>query len=151
MFEYKPKNLNSSHALDRAIASLGQQLRLPLHSIKDMDRLAREGIAPDALNILIDAGFSKSELSWIVQPRTLSHRQKRQERLTLEESGRWMRAAKLHALAVHVLGSEDKANVWMHKPRKAFDGLSAAEAMKTEPGGQLVEEHLLQLDSGFYA
>ena len=65
--------------------------------------------------------------------------------------GRWLRAARLQALAREVLGSDDKALQWLHKPRRMFDQLSAMELMKTEAGAQLVEEVLSQLDAGYFA
>jgi uncharacterized protein (DUF2384 family) len=40
---------------------------------------------------------------------------------------------------------------WLNKPRKIFDGLSAIELIKTEPGASLVEETLIQLDEGYFA
>ena len=100
---------------------------------------------------LIEQGFTRGEIAWIVPPRTLTHRRNKKLRLTSEESGRWLRAAKIRALANVVLGDSDKANTWLHKPRKAFDGLNAMELMKAEAGAQIVEEALGQLDTGFFA
>lgn len=61
-----------------------------------------------------------------------------------------LRIAKITALAQEVLGAE-KATDWLNKPRKTFDGLSAMELIKTEPGASLVEETLIQLDEGYVA
>lgn len=82
-------------------------------------------------------------MDWIIPPRTLSHRLKINERLTIDESDKLIRAAKIQALTSEVLGSEEKAAAWLHKERKIFDGLSAMELMKTELGAQLVEETLI--------
>lgn len=75
----------------------------------------------------------------------------RHERLTADETGRWFRAAKVHALASEVFGDEAKAMQWLHKPRKIFADLSAMEVIQTEAGAKLVEEALGQIDSGYFA
>jgi len=140
------KSVNS-----RALAQVGRIIDIPISNSVDLVRITRSGINPNAVDALIERGFVRSELSWIVAPRTLNHRRKKQEQLTTEESGRWLRAAKIQALAEVVLGDRDKAMKWLHKPRKAFDKLTAMEIMKTEAGGQLAEELLGQLDSGYFA
>ncbi len=135
----------------RALQRLGDWVNYRLNSSGDLARVTRLGVAPDAVERLMARGFSRKDLGWIVPARTLSHRQAKQENLNLEESGRWLRAAKILALAEEVLGSQEQASRWLHKPRQAFDGLSALEAMQTEAGGRWVEEHLLQLDAGYAA
>ena len=68
-----------------------------------------------------------------------------------EKSARWLRAAKICALAEEVFGKKDKASTWLHKPRKAFDNQSAIIIMQTEPGAKLVEDTLNQIDADYFA
>ncbi len=144
-----PRRRRSATA--RAMDRVGEMVDMPLKTPVDVVRLTREGVKPAVVDELVKQGFSRAEVSWIVPARTLAHRRQKKERLTTEESGRWLRAAKLQALAREVLGDDDRALQWLHKPRRAFDNLNAMELMKTEAGAQLVEEMLGQLDAGYYA
>lgn len=148
---FTPRKSRRKTASARALAQVGEILEIPLKTQVDVIRLTREGIEPGAMDELVKRGYRKSDISWVVPARTLTHRRKNHERLTPEESGRWFRAAKLQALAREVLGDDARALGWLHKPRRAFDGLSAIELMQTEAGGQLVEEVLGQLDAGYFA
>ena len=148
---FTPQSDQKKSASARALDKVAKMLKVPLKTSVDIVRLTRKGIDPDAVGELVKQGFTKSEIDWIVPARTLTHRRQKRERLTSEESGRWFRAAKLQTLAKEVFGDDDKALLWLHKPRKVFDNLSAMELMKTEAGAQLVEEVLGQLDSGYFA
>ena len=61
-----------------------------------------------------------------------------------------MRTMKILAMAEAVLGSSERAFGWLRKPRRAFGDISAMELLRTEAGGQLVEESLGQLDEGYF-
>ena len=143
----RPRRSANARALER----VSEMVDVPLKTPVDMVRLTRRGVKPGVVDELVRQGFSRAEVNWIVPARTLTHRRQKKERLTAEESGRWLRAARLKALATEVLGDDDKALRWLHKPRRAFDNLTAMELMKTEAGAQLVEEMLGQLDAGYYA
>lgn len=148
---FRPKINYHKSASERSLYLVSATLGIPLKKPVDAVRATLAGIAPSAMDALKKAGFSSAELSWIVPARTLTHRVKKHERLTAEESGRCLRVAKLYALAVEVLGNKTKALDWMHKPRKAFDAMNAMDMMKTEAGAPLVEELLIQLDAGYVA
>ncbi|WP_018416581.1 antitoxin Xre/MbcA/ParS toxin-binding domain-containing protein [Teredinibacter turnerae] len=96
-------------------------------------------------------GVSASELSWVISPQTLSYRKKKNEALTQQESGRWLRAAKVHTFAKEVFGNQAKANQWLRKNRNQFGGQSAASIIQAEPGAQLIEDTLNQIDAGYLA
>lgn len=148
---FTPKAKHAKSARTRALIQVGEVLKTPIKTSVDIVRVTRAGISPEAVEALLRRGFTRAEISWIVPARTLTHRRQKKERLTPEESGRWLRAAKIQALAEIVLGDSTKALQWLHKPRKAFDSLNAMELMQTEVGAQLVEEILGQLDSGYFA
>ncbi len=134
----------------RVMARVGSILHIGLKTPLDVVRVSREGIVTSAVDLLVDQGFNRRDLDWIIPLRTLTHRREKGQKLTTDETERWLRAAKISALAQEVLGA-DKAMVWLNKPRKIFDGLSAIELIKTEPGASLVEETLIQLDEGYFA
>lgn len=147
--EFTPEKANRGVSA-RVMARVGSILHIGLKTPLDVVRVSREGIVTSAVDLLVDQGFNRRDLDWIIPLRTLTHRREKGQKLTTDETERWLRAAKISALAQEVLGAE-KAMAWLNKPRKIFDGLSAMELIKTEPGASLVEETLIQLDEGYFA
>lgn len=147
--EFTPQTANKGVSA-RVMARVGSILHIGLKTPLDVVRVSREGIVTSAVDLLVDQGFNRRDLDWIIPLRTLTHRREKGQKLTTDETERWLRAAKISALAQEVLGA-DKAMDWLNKPRKMFDGLSAMELIKTEPGASLVEETLIQLDEGYFA
>lgn len=147
--EFTPQATNKGVSA-RVMARVGSILHIGLKTPLDVVRVSREGIVTSAVDLLVEQGFNRRDLDWIIPLRTLTHRREKGQKLTTDETERWLRAAKISALAQEVLGA-DKAMAWLNKPRKIFDGLSAMELIKTEPGASLVEETLIQLDEGYFA
>lgn len=147
--EFTPEKVNKGVSA-RVMARVGSILHIGLKTPLDVVRVSREGIVTSAVDLLVDQGFNRRDLDWIIPLRTLTHRREKGQKLTTDETERWLRAAKISALAQEVLGA-DKAMAWLNKPRNIFDGLSAMELIKTEPGASLVEETLIQLDEGYFA
>ncbi|WP_159650484.1 type II RES/Xre toxin-antitoxin system antitoxin [Vibrio atypicus] len=116
----------------------------------DLSNLVRDGVDPSVINTLIEHGFKKQELNWVIPSRTLSHRVSKSEKLTRDESAKVIRAARLTAQAVAVFGNEQKANNWLSKPKKKLDGRTPKEAMQDEFGGNIVEQLLLRIESGYF-
>lgn len=148
---FTPKSHHTQALNVRTMRRLGDLLQMEIRNPVDMVRISRAGVPVVAVQRLAKTGLSSQDLSWVIHRNTLRRREEKQQTLTPEESSRWLRVAKIQALATEVLGSEDKASKWLHKPRKVFDGMSAMEVMQTEAGGQLVEETLGQLDAGYFA
>ncbi|HSX52357.1 MAG TPA: antitoxin Xre/MbcA/ParS toxin-binding domain-containing protein [Cellvibrio sp.] len=146
--EFIPEKTNTGVSA-RVMARVGSILHMGLKTPLDIVRVSREGIVTSAVDLLVDQGFNRRDLDWIIPTRTLTHRREKGQKLTTDETERWLRAAKISALAQEVLGAE-KAMAWLSKPRAIFDGLSALELIKTEPGASLVEETLIQLDEGYF-
>ncbi len=149
--EFKPAYNVKDSAHGRALVRVGQLANGVIHNLFDEITLTQIGVQPSAVDALAKSVVSLSELSWVIARRTLSHRISKGERLTPDETGRWLRAAKICALAEEVLGSPEKASYWLHKERKAFNNQSAITLMQTEAGGRLVEDMLGQLDAGYVA
>lgn len=98
------------------------------------------------------SGFAVKDLLEIVIPaRTLKHRRQRQEPLSLDESDRLARVARVYALGVRVFGNPEKARRWLSKPKIRFEERSPLAMMRTEIGGHRVEEMLIQIDEGMFA
>lgn len=149
---FTPETRKIADAGTRVLYRIGEFINASLETRGDLDKVVRSGVSPTFISLLVDLqGYTRQELRWVIAPRTLAHRQEKGEMLTLDESGKMIRAARLTLMAEEVFGDADKAERWMHKPREALGGISAMEAMQTEPGGQLVEELLIQLESGYYA
>lgn len=149
--EFTPKTSTSKPAQVRALAKIASSLNVTIKSTRDLSRLARAGLPTASFETFSkqEFGFSRKEMEWIIPARTFSHR-KTDGRLTLDESDKLIRAARIQALATEVLGSEEKASRWLHQERSIFDELSAMELMKTEQGAQQVEDALIQLDEGYF-
>lgn len=147
---FTPKSGSSKTASARALAKMGSILNISITSYSDLSRYARAGLPVSSFETFTQQGFSRKEAEWIIPARTFTHRKGGDGRLTVDESDKLIRAARVQSLAYEVLGSAEKALAWLHKERNLFDGLSAMDAMKTEHGAQQVEEALIQLDEGFY-
>ena len=93
----------------------------------------------------------KELLEVVIPPRTLKHRRERKEPLSVDESDRMARVARLYDLAVKVFGNPEKARHWLSKPKMRFDERSPLAMMRTELGGRQVEEWLIQIDEGMFA
>jgi putative toxin-antitoxin system antitoxin component (TIGR02293 family) len=118
----------------------------------ELVKLAEEGVSTKVVSILTGHGLTNTEVYALVIPqRTLKHRQSRKERLSPEESGRAIRAARVLACAQMVFGGEEKALKWMRHPKQRFSGRTPLKMLATESGGRLVEEMLVQIDEGMVA
>ena len=137
----------------QALRRLAELLALPRapKQERELAEIVAKRIVPDAIDRLARAGVPPRHLDFIIPPRTLSHRRSKGERLTLDESDRAMRVARLLALADAVFGDHTKALVWLGAPAGLFSGKSAFELMVSEAGARLVEEALLRIDEGFFA
>jgi putative toxin-antitoxin system antitoxin component (TIGR02293 family) len=93
----------------------------------------------------------KELLEVVIPPRTLKHRRQRNEPLSMDESDRLLRVARLFELGVKVFGNPDKARRWLSKPKDRFDGRSPLAMTRTDLGGNAVEEMLYQVDEGMFA
>lgn len=144
-----PQYLPKKPFLTRLSELLG--LPSPLHSELELAHVAQAGLMPAIIDKLMAYGFNARDLAFIIPPRTLSHRRVRNEKLTVEETDRVVRVARVMALAETVFGNIDKARRWLYKPRKAFGGATAMAMIHTEIGARLVEEMLIRVDEGYAA
>ncbi len=117
---------------------------------QDLSMLAREGVDSSVVGKLLEHGFDKKDLNWIIPNRTLSHRLSNAQKLTPDESSKLIRAARLTAQTIAVFGNEEKANNWLSKPKRLLRGQTPKEAMQDEFGAGIVEQLLLRIESGYF-
>jgi putative toxin-antitoxin system antitoxin component (TIGR02293 family) len=107
---------------------------------------------PAALRSLETRGYSQDEIFALVVPRrTFARRMKRREPLTIEETDRAIRLARVAELAEHIFGDKAKANRWLRKPKRALGHAPPLAYLASEAGARLVEDMLYRIDSGFFA
>jgi len=69
----------------------------------------------------------------VVPLRTLQHRRSRREKLTVAESDRVLRVARLLSQAKSVYGSRERALAWLRRPHPRLRGRAPLETLKTTP------------------
>jgi putative toxin-antitoxin system antitoxin component (TIGR02293 family) len=108
--------------------------------------------ADGALDLLVSEGFSATELSQLVIPkRTLARRQAKKEPLTVEETDKALRLARIAELANKVFGDKEKAHRWLRKSKRSLDGDTPLTYLSSETGARVVEDMLLRIESGILA
>ncbi|MFN0193253.1 MAG: antitoxin Xre/MbcA/ParS toxin-binding domain-containing protein [Aestuariivirga sp.] len=86
----------------------------------------------------------------VIARRTLARRKARHEKLSMEETGRAMRLARVTAEADRVFANSKKADHWLRTPNARLAGQSPLSVLKTEAGAFVVEEMLGQIEHGIY-
>jgi putative toxin-antitoxin system antitoxin component (TIGR02293 family) len=111
-----------------------------------------EGRLPtSSIKRLLALGITRSEIDQQVIPlRTLQHRRSRREKLTVEESDRVLRMARLLSQAESVYGSRQRALAWLRRPNPRLRNRTPLEMAKTDTGSRIVEELLVQIDEGMF-
>lgn len=112
-----------------------------------------EGLPTDALeSVQTRLDLSNQELAEVVliSPRTLTRR-KKEEKLPPDESERVYRINRLIEIAAQVLGGQSEARDWMKEPNFVLGDQTPLSIAKTEPGAQLVERVLGQIEHGISA
>ena len=101
------------------------------------------GFPVDAIDALRETGVTDREIgNLIIKPRTLSHRRAKRSRLTVEESDRAARVARIVALAGKTFANRDKADRWLHRELSALDGRRPMDLIRTHAGARVVEDLL---------
>jgi putative toxin-antitoxin system antitoxin component (TIGR02293 family) len=83
-------------------------------------------------------------------PRTLARR-KQEQRLSPDESDRLFRLVRLASQAVQVLGSEERASLWLRRGNRALGGYPPIELLDTDVGARQVEEVLGRIEHGVFS
>jgi putative toxin-antitoxin system antitoxin component (TIGR02293 family) len=93
-----------------------------------------------ALKGLSKAGLSEQEIERFVIPqRTRRHRAEKNQPLTLDESDRAVRLARIQSLAEQTLGDRDKAHRWLRKSLAELGGDNPLAVAQTDAGARVIE------------
>jgi putative toxin-antitoxin system antitoxin component (TIGR02293 family) len=115
----------------------------------DLAHLVQAGIPEQAVAAVQGHCFSDREIERFVIPaRTRRHRRQRRQPLTIEESDRLVRLARVQALAEDVFGDAEKAGRWLRQGLGILNGQAPLELARTEAGIRVVEQILGRIDWG---
>jgi putative toxin-antitoxin system antitoxin component (TIGR02293 family) len=108
-------------------------------------------LEPPVIQRLYEMGLNRDEVHSVIIPaRTLQHRRSRNERLTIEESDRVIRALRVLSAAEGVYESRERALQWLRRANARLDGRTPISLLKTDTGARIVEELLGQIDEGYF-
>lgn len=138
------------------VAALGGQrvLGRRVKSSADLAKLVRRGLPAGAVAALarkLDFGSLLLSRKLGIPQRTLTRRVAQGSRLTVAESDRTMRFARIFAHAVEMIGNEEKAVEWLRAPNRALNGERPVDALDTDPGSRDVEDILGRIAYGVYS
>ena len=120
-----------------------------VHSDGDLVNAVEAGLRTDSLAALARRGVTDQEVAaLVINPRTLSHRRAKGERLTVDESDRAARLARTIALAERTFANSDKATQWLHRELRVLDGRRPIDLVRTQVGARIVEDELTRIAWG---
>ena len=108
----------------QADLAMAVQRRLPLASLKGLSL----------------AGLSEQEIERFVIPqRTRRYRAEKNQPLTVDESDRAVRLARIQSLAEETFADAGKANLWLRKQLAELGGDTPLNVAQTEAGARVIE------------
>ena len=109
-------------------------------------------VKPAALTGLARHGYSDEEIFTLVVPkRTLARRRAADEPLTVEETDKALRLARIAVQAERVFGEPEKAHRWLRKAKRELKGETPLAYLASEAGARVVEEMLHRIEHGIFA
>src|SRR5215472_1188893 len=131
---------------------IGQWLGVPVPKTEQqMLEIVEHQLPTSAINRIVALGITRAEIDGLVIPlRTLQHRRSRREKLTVEESDRVFRVARLLSQAESVYESRERALDWLRRPHPRLRNRAPLAMSKTDTGSRIVEELLVQIDEGMF-
>ena len=128
---------------------LGSEVR----SERDLEKIILHGLPPDSIAEIVERIYpGQIDKYYQLVPRsTLVRRQKEGSLLSVEESQKAERIARVFSFAVEVWGDETKAREFMIKPHPMLDSRTPFEASLNELGARAVEQILGRLMLGISA
>jgi putative toxin-antitoxin system antitoxin component (TIGR02293 family) len=88
---------------------------------------------------------------FVIPKRTRARRKAENENLTVEETDKALRLARVIAEADRVFGNSDKADQWLRQPNQNFSQQAPLALLKSETGAVVVENLLGQIDHGHFS
>ncbi len=84
----------------------------------------------------------------VIPRRTLAHRRLRRALLSVEESDRALRLARVTTLATTTLGDDERAMAWLRHEHRLLGGRKPLDLARTEAGARLIENMLARIAWG---
>ena len=132
-----------------------------------MSLLAMDVFNDSKMALAVSSGFSASSFNEVkaaldvpkkvlaeavhIPERTFDRRQQKHQPLSVDESERLLRFARLFVRAVQVLGNPEQAKLWMQRPNTALGGKTPFLFAQTEPGAREVEKVLGRTEHGVFS
>ncbi|HEU4577887.1 MAG TPA: antitoxin Xre-like helix-turn-helix domain-containing protein [Polyangiaceae bacterium] len=123
---------------------------LSLHQVRDAVRKGLPYSALEALQAALDSSVKELSAVLGIPERTIARR-KDEQHLTAAESDRLYRVARTLAHAASVLGTLEKARLWLKRPSRALGGEAPLTLLDTDVGARQVEEALLRIVYGIHS
>ena len=137
--------------MSTAHVQIAQWLGVATSNESDLLDIVENRFAPAVIKRLHQLGFERSELDKVViASRTLQHRRSRHSKLSLEESDRVLRLARVLSRAEATYGNRERALAWLRKPVARLNNRSPLSLLTTDTGARIVEDTLTQIDEGMY-
>lgn len=110
----------------------------------------RRGLPPSALEELLTAGLTESEIAGVIgfSVRTLHRKRDRSVRLDVAEGDRAVRLARTLADADRYVGNRERALRWLRSKVWALGDRTPLELLSTEPGTEMVRQALATIAYG---
>jgi putative toxin-antitoxin system antitoxin component (TIGR02293 family) len=97
------------------------------------------------------SGFAVEELlEAVIDPGTEKNSRPLHAPLTMEETDRLARVARIYEVAVKVYGDSEDGRKWLTGKKHRFDGMTALSMLRTEAGERAVRQFLIQIDEGMF-
>lgn len=128
-------------------------LKRAISAQDDMQDALRSGLPFEALEAFTKTmGVPTAAVTKVlgVAPRTLARRKDKRS-FSPAESDRLYRLARVALMAIHVLGSQEKAKQWLERPNRALGGETPLSLLDTDPGARQVEAVLGRIDHGVFS
>ena len=116
--------------------------------------IVREGLPPSSVDRIAEYySFSKKQLSELlgISVRTLERHQKSNRPLSLVQSDRLLRYARIAARAEEVFEEVESAQNWLKRPNQALNGEIPLNLLDTEAGVEQVDDLLSRIEYGIYS
>ena len=123
-------------------------------SLTDLAELVREGLPASSVTALaekLDLGNAALSRKLGIPQRTMTRRLSQHSRLSVAESDRTVRLARVYATAVEMIGNKEKAVEWLRTPNRALAGERPLDQLDTDLGAREVEDVLGRIAYGVYS
>lgn len=116
--------------------------------------ITRDGVPASILSELAEAlSMDRRSVAKVlhISERTLSRRVQQNANLTVDESDRALRLARVVAKSIDTFGEQAKAARWLRSPNRALNGDVPFELLDTDAGVKSVLTILGRIDYGIYS